>query len=64
MWVAQTLDIHGDETIVLYYIRYDPDAELSFRVSVDPLATDYRTSTIRNDFSDGYLTVISIAYET
>ena len=63
MWVAQSLDVYGDETMVLYYIRHDPDVELSFRVSVDPIATDYCTSTIRNNFSDGCLTVISIAYE-
>ena len=50
--------------MILYYIRHDPDAELSFGVSVDPIATDYRTSTIRNDFSDGCLTVIFVAYKT
>ena len=50
--------------MVLYYIRHDPDAELSFRVSVDPVTTDYRTSTIKNDFSDDCLRVISVTYET
>ena len=64
LWVAQTLNVHGDKTMILYYIRHDPDAELSFRVSVDFIAIEYRTSTVRNNFSDGCLTVISVAYET
>ena len=64
MWVAQFLDVHGDETVILYYIRHVPNAELFFRVSIDPIATDYRTSTVRNDFSNGCLTVISVTYKT
>ena len=64
MLVAQTLDVHGDEMMVLYYIRHELDGELSFRVSVDPIAIDYCTSTIRNDFSNDCLTVIFVAYET
>ena len=64
LWVAQSLDIHGDETQILYYIRHDLDAELSFRVVIDSIAIEYRTHTIGIDFSDGCLIVIYVTYET
>ena len=63
-WTTQTYDVYGEETEILYFIRHDADAELSFRVSVVPIAIGYRTQTERVDFLDGCLTVIAVIYET
>ena len=64
MWITQTLDVLAEKTKIMYFIRHDPDADLSFRISVDPIATECRTSTTTSNFMDGYLTVIFVAFET
>ena len=51
-WTAQTYNVHGEETEILYFIRHDADADLSFRVSMEPIAIGYRTHTERVDILD------------
>ena len=64
MWIAQSLDVLVEETEIMYFICHDPDAKLSFRISVDSIATEYCTSTTTSDFLDGCLTVIIVTFET
>ena len=65
-WTAQTYNVHGEETEILYFIRHnaDADANLFFRVSMELIAIGYRTHTERVDFLDGCLTVIAVIYKT
>ena len=64
IWVAETYGVLEDETEIVYYIRHDADAELSFRVVTEPIAIGYRTYTERLDFLDGCLTVFTVVHET
>ena len=63
-WVAQMLDVEGNETEIIYHIRHDPDTDISFPVAMIPIVVEYRTHTARIDFSDGCLMIISVIYET
>ena len=63
-WTTQTYDVYGEETEILYFIRHNTDADLSSRVSMEPIAIGYRTHTERVDFLDGCLTVIAVIYKT
>ena len=63
-WTTQTYDVEEDETKVLYFVRHDADAILSFRVSVEPMVIGYRTYTERIDFMNGCLTVFAVIHET
>ena len=63
-WTTHTYDMEEDETNVFYFIRYDADAILSFRVSVEPMVIRYRTYTERINFMDGCLTVFAVIHET
>ena len=59
-----TLNVEDNETIVRYIIRHDADAILSWRVSLELIAVDFRTHTDREDFLDNCLTIVTVAYAT
>ena len=63
-WVAQMLDVKGNETEIMYHIYHDPDADPSYRVIVIPIVVEYHKHMVRIDFLDGCLIIISIIYET
>ena len=58
------LDIQEEETEIIYYIRHDPDAVLSFQVTTELITLRYRTRTQRFEVEDEYITVIVIFYVT
>ena len=62
--VAHTLNLHGEDTEIVYYILNDEDADLSFQISIELIAIKYRTCTQSFEFADGYLTTITVFYET
>ena len=47
------LNVEGNEIEIMYYIRHDPDIDLSFRVAMIPIAVKYHTHMMRINFSDG-----------
>ena len=62
--IAMTYSVVEDETVVRYIIRHNADAIVSIRVSLEPIAVDYRMHTDWEDFIDGCLTVLMVAYAT
>ena len=63
-WVAMTLNVEDNETIVRYIIRHDADVILSWRVSLEPIVMNFCTHTDREDFLDGCLTIVTVTYAT
>ena len=63
-WVSQTLDMQGEETEIVYYICHDLEVDLSFQITREPLVLQYRTRTQRFEFTNGYLTTITVFHET
>ena len=63
-WIAITYSVVEDETVVHYIICHDADVIVSISVSLESIVVDYHMHTNREDFMDGCLTVMIVAYTT
>ena len=59
-----TYEVSEIETRVKYVICHDIDAELAFRVVVEPIRVDVRISVVIEEYMDSVCTIIRVTYDT
>ena len=52
------------EFLVKYIVCHDVDADLTFRVTVEPIGATIRISTVREEYLDSICTTFYVFYET
>ena len=58
-----TFEASAIETIVRYIICHDQDAELSFRVTIEPVGASVHILVIREDYMGGVYSSPSVPYD-
>ena len=62
-WTTMTIEAIATKAIVRYIICHDQDAELSFRVTVEPMGASVHISVIREDYMGNMCTTHSVPYD-
>ena len=63
-WAMMVYEITEAETLVRYIVHHDTDAELVFRIIVQPIVVKVSLSTIREEHLDGIYTTFRVLYTT
>ena len=63
-WTIITFEMTSSETIVRYIMCHDHDAELAFRVTVEPMGASMCIAVIREDYTGDLCIVVRVYHIT
>ena len=63
-WATTVYKITEVETLVRYIVYHDTDAELVFRIMVQPIGVEVLLSAIREDYLDSICMTFRVLYTT
>ena len=63
-WSTMVYEITEAETLVRYIVHHDTDAELMFRIMVQPIGAEVSLSAIREEHLDSICMTFRVLYAT